>query len=63
MVRYGPATREGKSRVTVDHCLRAFERRRISDGKSPRKSFLIFPLVWQDHMAAEAVTMILYESK
>ena len=44
--------RDFPSRVTVDHCLRALERRRISDGKSPRKSSVIFPLVWQDHNAA-----------
>ena len=34
-------------RVTVDHCLRAFERRRTSDEKSPRKSAVIFLLVRQ----------------
>ena len=41
--------RDFPSRVTVDHYLGSFKRQWIFDGKSLRKSSVVFPLVWQDH--------------
>ena len=53
--------------VSVDHCMRAFEQRRISDRKSPRKSAVIFPLMWQEYHtscdASQDLTPLLVENR